>query len=68
MLNNSAAYSNSSHDLLFIGGIKATIAAADPVWAVQALEMRLGARSPGYFEPPIPQVLIDNYLSGSTRI
>lgn len=54
-------------DYLFINGIKATIASADPIWSAQMLEMQLGKRSPGNFEPPIPLDLINNYLLTSSK-
>ena len=49
-------------DWFTICAIRNTIVHKDPIWSPQLLEMKLGKRSPGNFEPSIPQELINNYL------
>lgn len=62
MSNQSATSENDLSDFILVGGMRATIAYAYPIWSAQLLEMQLGKRTPGNFDPPISLELIKSYF------
>lgn len=55
-------------DWVMRGHAKASIIFGDPIWAAQSYEMDLGQRPLGQFDPPLPDIFVDQELGRRGRL